>query len=123
VTACPICEHADRTGSWPTSHDGTHCSDCHHSWRSLSEAHCTVCHEQFVTAEVAEAHWHHRRHLDPADVPALFPGPDGVWSTSPNRAELIAHRRANLAAARLSRLPQSGRPANAPGGAMAEATA
>lgn len=53
---CPLCAYAKEHGSWPTSHRGTHCHDCHRSWTGLREAHCTVCCAHFSTDAHAESH-------------------------------------------------------------------
>lgn len=59
---CPPCTHAVIFGSWGRPlHDGlraaTHCHRCHRSWRSLREAHCTVCCSHFASNEAASFHW------------------------------------------------------------------
>lgn len=66
---CDICAYAAEHGSWPPSHRGTHCHDCHRSWTSLKEAHCTVCHEHFSTDGHAQSHrGPHGYCIPPGDV-------------------------------------------------------
>lgn len=59
---CLPCRHAAIFGWWGnplTKGIGavTHCKACHRSWRSLKEAHCTVCHSHFTSNEAASYHW------------------------------------------------------------------
>ena len=77
--ACLICAHAKKHVSWPPGHRGTHCSDCHLSWRAPSHAHCTVCHEQFGGWSTAETHWTLDGHVHPGTVARLVQGDTGVW--------------------------------------------
>ena len=66
---CEICEFAAEHAHWPMA--GTHCRDCHRSWVSTSQAHCTLCHENFATNGVADLHWVKGKHTDPALVAKL----------------------------------------------------
>jgi hypothetical protein len=91
TAACDPCAHAAAHGWWGPDHRGTHCRDCHASWAGYARAHCTVCHETFASAGVAEAHWLRGVHHDPSTVPALRLGDDGTWHTA---AERPAHWRA-----------------------------
>jgi hypothetical protein len=50
---------------------GVHCKGCHRDWVSLSQAHCTVCHEQFATDGVARRHWTKPGHVHPNEVSRL----------------------------------------------------
>jgi hypothetical protein len=59
--SCPICAYAADHGSWPPDHVGTHCRDCHRSWRGLKEAHCAACHEHFSSPAAFDRHLRHRR--------------------------------------------------------------
>lgn len=54
--SCELCDHAAEHGAWPPEHRGTHCRVCHRSWRSLVEAHCTICHLHFSTDNTATVH-------------------------------------------------------------------
>jgi hypothetical protein len=67
--ACTVCAFAAERHRWPM--EGTHCRDCHRSWTSLVQSHCTVCHEHFATNGVADLHWRGAGHVDAATVPAL----------------------------------------------------
>lgn len=57
---CPVCDHADRTGSWVDApgHKGlTHCRRCHGSWsRNTEFQHCVGCCHTFTTAVAADVH-------------------------------------------------------------------
>lgn len=61
---CQICEHARQTGSWPNSHRGTHCGldargpshDCHRSWSSRAQSHCSECHRHFGSDSAGDSH-------------------------------------------------------------------
>jgi len=72
MSACAICEHADRTGSWvdaPGFEGMTHCRRCHRSWPRASELqHCTACCRTFTNARAADFHRGPRGCLDPASV-------------------------------------------------------
>ena len=81
--SCPVCAYADEDGWWGPAHHGTHCRGCHRSWTSLAQAHCVTCHQQFVSATVADRHMS-PHHVDPVDA-GLYLGTDGVWSTSRDR--------------------------------------
>lgn len=63
---CKLCQHADEHGSW--GQNGTHCRDCHRSWTSLVQEHCTLCHQQFSTTSVADRHWKSGVHVHPAEI-------------------------------------------------------
>jgi len=102
MTTCHICTYASEHGSWPPDHHGTHCRICHRSWSSTSQAHCTVCCAHFTADSAAELHWLRGRHADPADVDGLYLGPDGIWSTSPDRDPAALRER--LAGARRPRV-------------------
>jgi hypothetical protein len=82
---CLTCAYADRNGSWPTDHHGTHCRTCHRSWVSRAQVHCVLCHENFATHGVADLHWPRAGHVHPSEVPKLdrhdeANGP--VWRTA-----------------------------------------
>lgn len=61
---CQVCEVARRTGSWPADHPGTHCGldsrgpafDCHRSWKSTAQSHCSECHRHFGSNMAGDAH-------------------------------------------------------------------
>lgn len=55
---CVLCAHAEEHGSWPSSHQGTHC-ECHRSWSGGAECHCASCHEHFSSASVFDSHLPH----------------------------------------------------------------
>lgn len=101
TTTCAPCAYAAAHGWWGPDHPGTHCRGCHRSWTSTAQAHCTVCHGHFTSDGVAELHWRDGRHRDPAIVKVLYLGPDGMWSTSPDRDPVAMRKR--LAAARRRR--------------------
>lgn len=63
---CSICEYAAEHFCWPRDHQGTHCKDCHRSWRGLAEIHCVQCHEHFSSPATLDAHQVHLKCLDPA---------------------------------------------------------
>jgi hypothetical protein len=72
---CEICQKAAAKGVWPEVKGQriTHCKDCHRSWTSIVQAHCTVCHENFATNGTADLHWRETKggepeHLDWAKV-------------------------------------------------------
>lgn len=70
---CPVCAHADRTGSWVDApgFDGmTHCRRCHQSWPRANEyQHCTGCHLTFTNIGAADMHrGPGGKCLDPATV-------------------------------------------------------
>ena len=56
MIACAPCEHATAHGWWGPDHQGTHCRDCHRSWRGKAEAHCAACHESFGSVSSFEIH-------------------------------------------------------------------
>lgn len=64
---CPTCKHA-RLKGWFGLARGTHCRGCHRSWTSQTQAHCTVCHQQFVTNGTADVHWVRGTHALPGEV-------------------------------------------------------
>lgn len=97
---CEICQYAAERAIWPmldkedlsivnpggkmrpgvkTGYTITHCRDCHTTWKSLSQAHCVICHEQFSTDGTADAHWVSTNkklklpgeHTHPSEVSAL----------------------------------------------------
>lgn len=68
---CRICAHAEKHGSWPPDHRGTHCEGCHRSWTGFREAHCTVCHLHFSSDGVAERHREGYRCLSLSDLTAM----------------------------------------------------
>lgn len=92
---CPVCAYAVEHGWWGPGHQGTHCRSCHRSWTSTAQAHCVVCCAHFVTDGVAGMHWRGGHHVDPATVEGLFLGPDGLWSTSPDRDPVALRERLN----------------------------
>lgn len=69
---CPICIHADFTGSWvdaPGFDSMTHCRRCHGSWKRQTEfQHCTGCCRTFTNVRAADMHRDGRRCLDPETV-------------------------------------------------------
>lgn len=85
TAACAVCAFATDHGWWGPDHRGTHCRGCHASWSGTAKAHCTVCHETFSTAGVAEAHWRRGVHVPPATVAGLARGDDGTWRTAGDR--------------------------------------
>lgn len=94
---CEICAFAEQRNQWPildgnldiANPDGkivdsaaikitiTHCRDCHTTWKSFAQVHCTVCHCQFATDTTADYHWigeDKKRagvHVHPSEVAAL----------------------------------------------------
>lgn len=57
ATGCGACVHAAEHGWWgDIAPARTHCCDCHRSWRSLLEAHCTMCHRHFFNPKAFDAH-------------------------------------------------------------------
>lgn len=51
---CAPCAHVEAHGWW--GQKGTHCRGCHLSWHSLTESHCTRCHQHFSADSVADLH-------------------------------------------------------------------
>lgn len=120
---CPTCTYARAHGWWGPDHRGTHCGNCHFSWTSRKEAHCSVCHEHFASVTAAEEHWcdgrrrhqhtpwcdgkHARpwapRHAHPSEVCALEAGENG-WRIQ-RLAEPPRSRRSTAAK------PEDGEPA------------
>lgn len=77
---CKPCVHAVIYGWWGPPllkelNAHTHCNKCHRSWRGTKQAHCTVCHEHFSSAEAASKHWVNDRHVHPSDVKGRDGGP------------------------------------------------
>lgn len=67
---CRVCMHAG-IFSWngPPLRElnaTSHCRGCHRSWRGVKEAHCTVCHEHFTSAEAADYQWERSGHVHPS---------------------------------------------------------
>ncbi len=101
-SACPICTFARVHGSWPPSHRGTHCRDCHRSWTAKRAVHCAFrdkaglrCCAHFASISAANLHWGSGKgnrapaddadHLDPTEVVALALGSDGTWRMAQER--------------------------------------
>jgi hypothetical protein len=55
---CPICAYASEHHWWgpELAPARSHCSDCHRSWTSLVEGHCTLCCENFANIKAFDAH-------------------------------------------------------------------
>ena len=68
---CEICE----TAYWQQPH----CRDCHKSWRGLTKAHCTVCHQTFASNGVADEHWSKNSHQEPRTVKRLERDQNGIY--------------------------------------------
>jgi hypothetical protein len=95
---CATCVFAREHGHWPMQ--GTHCRDCHRSWKSLSQAHCTVCHETFATNGVADLHWTKKEgHVHPSGISSLElhqESEGGVWRKSAGRVHHLASQASTL---------------------------
>ena len=83
MTECSVCAFAAANGHW--GQPGTHCKDCHRSWVSTAQAHCTLCHENFATDGVANLHWVRNEHTNPSRVRKLESHAEAfgtVWRTA-----------------------------------------
>lgn len=56
VETCGPCEYAAKENWWGPDHRGTHCRDCHRSWRGTAQAHCAGCHEHFSSTSTFDLH-------------------------------------------------------------------
>jgi hypothetical protein len=57
AAGCEPCIHAMEHGWWgDIAPARTHCRDCHRSWRSRIEGHCTLCHSHFFNPKAFDAH-------------------------------------------------------------------
>jgi hypothetical protein len=67
---CEACEFAKLFGWWGPNHKGgTHCAQCHRSWRGTAQAHCPAsCHQQFSNNRSADLHDRGGHCIPPSDV-------------------------------------------------------
>ena len=97
---CATCAFYALNRRLPPDQVGAHCPYCHRTWAGRVQAHCRHvypdghhCCAHFASPNVANYHWgsgksgaapaYDAKHLEPADVPALRLGEDGVWHGLP----------------------------------------
>ena len=67
---CRVCAEKPH-GAWPKWHVGTHCRDCHTSWRGVAAAHTLCCHLTFSSNNAADKHLVKGHCTDPATIPTF----------------------------------------------------
>ena len=84
VESCSICTYIKEHHQHPSGVSwNSHCHDCHRSWASPVEGHCTVCCRHFAGYPAFDAHFVGGLHADPATVTREDGKPKFAFRKSP----------------------------------------